>query len=102
MLNTKYQSSNPRRRILKLVFFVPMFQLVSPGAGPVLTPRHHMNKLGRSPQGDAKSQISKLYAFQFLRRRILKMGFFVPMFQLVTPTGVGPILTPGASPKQPW
>ena len=49
---------------------------------------HHMNKLGRGPQGDAKNQISKLYTFQFLRKRILKMGFFVPMFQLVTP-GLG-------------
>ena len=62
-----------------------------------------MNKFGRSPQGDAKSQISKLYTFQFLRRRILKMGSFVPMFQLVTPpSGVGPILTPGASSKETW
>ena len=38
MLNTKYQNSSPRRRILKLVFFVPIFQLVTHGAGPVLTP----------------------------------------------------------------
>ena len=36
---------------------------------------HHMNKLGRGPQGDAAYQISKLYAFQF-QRRILKIGFF--------------------------
>ena len=54
-----------------------------------------MNKLGRGPHGDAKNQTSKLYAFQF-QSTILKNGFFVPMFQLVTP-GVGPILTPGAS-----
>ena len=58
-----------------------------------------MNKLGRGPQGDAKNQISKLYTFQFQRKRILKMGFFVPMFQLVTP-GLGPILTLGASYEQ--
>ena len=57
-----------------------MFQLVTPGAGP------------QGPQGDAKNQISKLYAFLFQRRKILKMGFFVPMFHLVTP-GVGQILT---------
>ena len=38
MLSTKHQSCNPRKRILKLVFFVPMFQLVTPRAGPVLTP----------------------------------------------------------------
>ena len=58
-----------------------------------------MNKLSRGAQGDAKNQISKLYAFQFHRRRILKMGFFVPVFQLVNPR-VGAILTPGASYKQ--
>ena len=33
--------------------------------------------------------------------RILKMGFFVPMFQLVTPR-LGPILTLGASYEQTW
>ena len=62
---------------------------------------HHMNKSGRGPQGDAKNQISKLYTFQFQRKRILKMGFFVPMLQLVTP-GLGPILTLGASSKKNW
>ena len=58
-----------------------------------------MNKLGRCPQGDAKNQISKLYTFQFQRKRILKMGFFIPMFQLLTPR-LGPILTLGASYKK--
>ena len=56
----------------------------------------HMNKIDKGLQGNAKYQISKLYAFQFQRRRILRLVFFVPMFQLVTP-GVGPVLTPGAS-----
>ena len=60
-----------------------------------------MNKLGRCPLGDSKNQISKLYTFQFQRKRILKMGFFVPMFQLVTPV-LGPILTLGASYEQTW
>ena len=72
---------------------------MTPGAGPVLTQGHHMNKLGRGPQGDATYQISNLYAIQFQKRKILKMGFFVPMFQLVTP-GAGPVLTPGASYEQ--
>ena len=45
---------------------------------------HHMNKLGRGPQGDAKYQISKPLAIPVQRRRILKTGFFVPLFQLVT------------------
>ena len=58
-----------------------------------------MNKHGRGPQGDATYKISNFYAFQFQRRRIFKIGFFVPMFQLVTP-GVGLVLTPGASYEQ--
>ena len=57
-----------------------------------------MNKLGRDPQGDATYKMSNLYAFQF-QRKILKIGFFVPMFQLVTP-GAGLVLTPGASYEQ--
>ena len=54
-----------------------------------------MNRLGKGAQGDAKNQVSKLYAFQFHQ----KMGFFVPMFHLVIP-GVDQILTPGASYEQ--
>ena len=60
-----------------------------------------MNKLGKGPQGDAIYQILQLYAFQFQRRRILKMGLFVPMLELVTP-GVGPVLTLGASNEEIW
>ena len=60
-----------------------------------------MNKLGRGPQRDAIYQISNFYAIQFQKRKKLKMGFFVPLFQLVTP-GVGPVLTPGASYEQTW
>ena len=46
-----------------------------------------MNELGKGSKGDAIYQISNLYAIQFQKRKILKMGFFVPMFQLVTPPG---------------
>ena len=59
-----------------------------------------MNRLGRDAQ-DVTYQISNLYAFQFQRRRILKMGFLVPMFQLVTP-GARPVLTPGTSYEETW
>ena len=45
-----------------------------------------MNKIDKGLQADATYQKSKLYPFQFQRRRILKMVFFVPMFQLVTPS----------------
>ena len=55
-----------------------------------------MYKVGRGPQGDATYQISNLYAIQFQRKKNLKMGFFVPMFQLVIP-GAGPVLSPAAS-----
>ena len=48
-----------RRRIL--VFFLPMFQLVTPEVGSVFTQRNHMNKIfDKGPQRDAKYQISKL------------------------------------------
>ena len=53
---------------------------------------HHMNNIDKGLQGDATYQKSKLHPFQFQRRRILKLVFFVPMFQLVTP-GVGSVLT---------
>ena len=39
---------------------------------------------------------SQNYTFQFQRKRILKMGFFIPMFQLVTQE-LGQFLTLGAS-----
>ena len=55
---------------------------------------YQMNKLGRSPLGDATYKISKLYAFHFQRRRIPKFVFFVPMLELVNPTA-GPVLTQG-------
>ena len=54
-----------------------------------------MNKIDKGLQGDATYQKSKLYPFQFQRRRILKL-VFVPMFKLVTP-GVGSVLTPKKS-----
>ena len=45
-------------------FFVPLFELVTPGAGQFWPHEHHMNKLSRDSQGDAKNQISKLYSFR--------------------------------------
>ena len=60
---------------------------------PCFDPKgHHMNKIDKGLQGDATYQKSKLYPFQFHRRRILKLVFFVPMFQFVTPE-VGSVLT---------
>ena len=52
-------------------------------------------------QGDATYQLSKLYTFQFQRRRNLKFAVFVSIFQLVTP-GTGSVLTPGALYVQTW
>ena len=42
MPHSKYQISTPssfREKKLKMGFFVPMFQLVTPKAGPLLSPR---------------------------------------------------------------
>ena len=58
-----------------------------------------MNKIDKGLQGYATYQKSKLYPFKFQRTRILKLVFFVPMFQLVTPR-VGPILTLGSLKEQ--
>ena len=69
------------------------FQLVTHGVGLVLIPWGIiMNKIDKGLQGDATYQKSMLYPFQF-QRRILKLVFFLPMFQLVTPV-VGSVLTP--------
>ena len=40
--------------------------------------RNQLNKIDKGPQRDAKYQISQLLSFQFQRRRILKLVFFVP------------------------
>ena len=37
-----------------------MFQIVTPGAGPVLTPGASYEQIGKGTQGDAIYQISKL------------------------------------------
>ena len=79
-----------RRRILKLIFLVPMIQLVTnlwlPGRGQFWPHKHHINYLGRGPQGDANTKYQAL-CISVQRRRILKMRFFLPMFKLVTPQG---------------
>ena len=73
---------------------VPLVPTCDPRGGASFDPTgHHMNKTNKGLQGDATYQKSKLYPFQFQRRRILKLVFFLPMFQLVTP-GVGSVLTP--------
>ena len=45
---------------------------------------HRVNKIVKGLQGDATYRKSKLYPFQFQRRRILKLVFFVPIIQLMT------------------
>ena len=59
--------------------------ILTPKAGPVLTPGYQMKKHGRGLVGDATYRISKLYAFEFHRRENLKFSFFVYMFELITP-----------------
>ena len=76
--------------------FVPLVPICDPRFGASYDPKgHHVNKIDKGLQGDATYRKSKLYLFQF-QRRILKLVFFVPLFQLVTP-GVGSVLTPKES-----
>ena len=66
--------------------FVPLVQTCDPRGGASFDPKgHHVNKIDKGLQEDATYQKSKLYLFHFQRRRILKLVFIVPMFQLLTP-----------------
>ena len=77
--------------------FVPLVPTCDPRGGASFDPKgHHVNKIDKGLQGDATYQKFKLYLFQFQRRRILKLVFFVPRFQLVT-SGVKSVLTPKES-----
>ena len=83
------------------VCLVPMFKIVTPVVGPVLTPEaSNVQTWLRSTRKCCIPDIKTLH-LPFQRRRILKMGLFVPMFQLVTP-GMGPVLTQGASYEHTW
>ena len=79
MLHTKYQSfmsSSYRQEEFwswSASFLCSI--LWPPGQGQFWPQGHHMNKLGRGPQGDDVYQISKLYAFQFQRKRISKISY---------------------------
>ena len=87
MLYTKHQSSRPSSFREELWILPSLFlcsNLWPPGRGLFWLQGHHMNKLGRGPQGEAIYQISKLLAFQFQRRIILEFSSFVSMFQIVT------------------
>ena len=90
MLHTKNQSSKPSRFREEEFWILPSLFLCSnlwPHGGANLDPRGIVWTLGRGQQWDAAYKISKLYAFHFQRRRILNMGFFVSMFQLVAQPG---------------
>ena len=77
--------------------FVPLVPTCDPWGGASFDPKgQHVNKIDKGLQGDITYPKSKLYLFQFQRRRTLKFIFFVPMFQLVTP-GLGSVLTPKES-----
>ena len=82
---------------MKFYIFVPLVPTCDHQGGASFDPKgHHVNKIDKDLQGDATYRKSKLYLFQFQRRRILKLVFFVPMFQLATP-GVGSVLSPKES-----
>ena len=76
-----------RRKFCSFHYLSKCSNLWTPGLGQFWPQGHRVNKLGRGPLGDSTYQISKLYGFQFQRRRILKISFIVPMFELVAPRG---------------
>ena len=93
-LDSSHKSFSPQMNSTLFVTFVPT---CDPRDGASFDPKgHHMNEIDKGLQGDATYQKSKFYPFQFQRRRILKLVFFFPMFQLVTPE-VGSVLTPKES-----
>ena len=55
-----------------------------------------MNKIDEGLQGDATYQKSKLYPFQFQRRKILKLVFFISYVPTSDPV-MGSVLTPKES-----
>ena len=93
-LNRSPESFSPTN---EFYIFVPLVPTCDHRGGARFDPKGHtMNKIDKGLQGDATYQKSKLYSFQFQRRRILQLDFLVPMFQLVT-LGVGSVLTPKES-----
>ena len=89
-LNRSPESFSPTN---EFYIFVPLVLTCDPRGGASFDSKgHHMNEIDTGVQGDATYKKSKLYPFQFQRRRILKLDFFVPKFQPVT-LGVGSVLT---------
>ena len=74
MVHTKYQSSMPSSFSEEEFWSFLLCSYVwtcDPRGRASFDPKS-VNKLGRGPLGDATYQISKLFSFQFQRRRILK------------------------------
>ena len=68
--------------------FVPLVPTCDPRGGASFDPKgHHVNKIDKGLQGDATYRKSKFYLFQFQRRRILNLVFFVPT---CNPSGFDP------------
>ena len=69
-LDCSPESFSPQMNSTSLSSFL-WLQLVIPGGGASFDPKgHHMNTIDKGLQGDAICQKSKLYPFQFQRRRI--------------------------------
>ena len=64
-----------------------MFEPVTHGWGQFWLQGHHMNTIDRGPEGDAQYQMSKLYAFQFQRRKFLKLGLLCFYVLICDPQG---------------
>ena len=91
MPHTKYQISTPssfsEETFLRRASLFLCSNLWPPGRGHFWPQEHHMNKLGRGPQGDAIYQISKLQAFQFSEKKNFEIFFLCSYAPTCDPRG---------------
>ena len=95
MLHTKYQGSKLycfRQEDFSIEVYVKHVTL---GAGPFLAQGYNLNKLGKSPLGDATYQISRLEALRFQRRRLFHVFPCISLCKTIVTPGVRPFLAPG-------
>ena len=80
-LDRSPESFSPQMNSTSLL---PWFQLVIPSFDPK---GHHMNKIDKGLQGDATYQKTKLYPFQFQRRKKFEVGLLCSYIPTCDPRG---------------
>ena len=103
MLHTKYQRGNQvsKKKNYKIFVLCSYVQLVTPRAGPVLTPRAFYLKIGLRSTRRCYIQNIKALGHPVLEKKNYKLFVLCSYVQLVTPRA-GPVLTPGAFYEQTW